>query len=760
MRWQSPLQRSFWGAVSTALLLGVGCGPADAPVPQPAPESPASTLQVELDDAFVAVPRAVSTEQQEKLKQHLSGAVSNSGESFYLAIRKSELGQRWFLSAYLKQLFPGAVLYGAASTLGTRVVSFKEQNGKLFVFDVDNRKKTSDIFDPQVLVEAWPIVNDYGPFNHLRGSDSYILVDPTAGLNRFGFVGEAYGRSGVRFKVELNFAQRFRKISDGVTFEQLFTGYADVPDRLAPGFLEDNLFRSSGTLGVALRRYQEGAGYTPTPLPSQEHYFRSEPRLVPNTGQVVQTAAKWNIRPGMKPIQWFITDTVNAVQADPRFKDYDVVGAVKKGVENWNAAFGFKVLEATVGDRIGFADDDKNAIVFDPDASAGFAFANWRTNPNTGEIRGASIYINALWLEFADGEFSDDAAASLKAKLKDVRKPLRMTWGGFEGEPLCELALPPLRADADTRHGKLHAAALDAQLTKKQKVEQYLTSVILHEVGHTLGLRHNFAGSLVFDGTPASPRSSSVMEYVYDLDAIYMNTPGTYDVQAVRYLYGLDQALPTDPFCTDEATEADPYCNRYDRYSDPLGRFFGPTFQRVQELLLAGVRSFSDLEPAFDYYGNTTLQWVRAGTPRDQRFAYDVAMSKVRPPLNVPSNAGPLYRAVADDLARRILARLYLDPASKRDAFTATPPEDAAVTPAVLADVQGILLNVDGVRSFQARRTMVDILKSMQSLPAYLALRSARATLTAGLDSLSGAERAQAEDLIARIQAAMSPYYK
>lgn len=128
-------------------------------------------------------------------------------------------------------------------------------------------------------MEAWPIVNDYGPFNHLRGSDSYILVDPTAGLNRFGFIGEAYGRSGVRFEVELSFAQRFQKISDGVTFEQLFTGYADVADPGSWEYLEDNQLRNSGTLGVALRRYQEGAGYTPTPLPPQEHYFRSEPRL-------------------------------------------------------------------------------------------------------------------------------------------------------------------------------------------------------------------------------------------------------------------------------------------------------------------------------------------------------------------------------------------------------------------------------------------------------------------------------------------------
>ncbi|NMO16562.1 hypothetical protein HPC49_16790 [Pyxidicoccus fallax] len=761
MRWQSPLRRSFIGAVSTAVALSVGgCGPADAPAPQPQTQEP---LQVELNDAFVAVPRTVSAEQQAQLKQKLDGVVSNTGESFYLAIRKSELNQRWFLSAYLKQLFPGAVFYGAASSLGTRVVSFKEQNGKLFVFDVDDRKTTSDIFDPQVLVEAWPIVNDYGPFNNLRGSNSYILVDPTAGLNRFAMVGEAFGQGGVRFEVELNFAQRFRKISDGITFEQVFTGYADVPDPDAPDYLENNLLRNSGTLGVALRRYQEGTGYTPTPLPPREHFFRSEPRLIPNTGLVEQTAAKWNIRPGMKPIKWHITDTVNAVQADPRFKDYDVVGAVKKGVENWNEAFGFKVFEATVGDTVGFADDDKNVIIFDPDASAGFAFADWRTNPNTGEIRGASVYVNALWLEFADGEFSDDAAAAIKAKLKDARKPMRMAWSGFESEHLCELALPPQRDDADARHAKLakaSSAAPTGPLTKKQKVEQYLTHVIVHEVGHTLGLRHNFAGSLVFDGAPDSPRSSSVMEYVYDPDAIYLDKPASYDVKAVRYLYGLSSQLPDELFCTDPDTAVEPYCNRYDRYSDPLGFFYGPTHQLVLELLLYEVLPFPALESAFDYYANATLQWVRAGVPVDQEWAYDIAMAQVRPPLVVPPDAGPGYGAVADDLARRILSRLYLDPDSLREAFTATPGEDSAVNQAVLADIHGILLNVDGIRSFKSRRTMVDILKSMQSLSAYLTLRDARTSLAGSLGSLSGVERAQAEDLLARVDAALSPYYQ
>src|SRR5882757_10961629 len=42
-------------------------------------------------------------------------------QSFYLAINRRELDQRWFLSAYLKQFSPDAVLRGAARSLGTRV---------------------------------------------------------------------------------------------------------------------------------------------------------------------------------------------------------------------------------------------------------------------------------------------------------------------------------------------------------------------------------------------------------------------------------------------------------------------------------------------------------------------------------------------------------------------------------------------------------------------------------------------------------------
>ncbi|WP_205520391.1 hypothetical protein [Pyxidicoccus caerfyrddinensis] len=54
---------------------------------------------------------------------------------------------------------------------------------------------------------------------------------------------------------------------------------------------------------------------------------------------------------------------------------------------------------------------------------------------------------------------------------------------------------------------------------------------------------------------------------------------------------------------------------------------------------------------------------------------------------------------------------------------------------------------------------MVDILKVQQTLASYAALRGAHDMLRARLLSLGGDERLQTEDLIARIPAAVLPYY-
>jgi hypothetical protein len=739
-------------------LLGAGCDAERAPEPA-----------LDLEGPFVAVPRVLDAAARQQLKAGLGEALSlqgDGGETFYLALRKSDLDARYFLNAYMKKQWPQHILGGAAYPLGARVVSFEVQNGRLYAFDVDNRKVQSDLFAPEVLVDAWNIVTDHEVFNgHPRAKD-YVLIDPTAGLNRFGIMGDREATVGYRpFRVELSVAQRFRSLEDGIAYEQVFTGYADWTNQSLPPVndrVEDNPLRISGTLALSLRRYQESPGYVPTPLPAREHYFRGEPAFIPNSGgQKKQVVAKWAIYPGMKPIPWVITPTVLRVQQDPRFQGYDLVGAMKRGIEGWNAAFGFQALTARVGTPDeSFSDDELNTYILDPDRSYGFAGASWYTNPNTGEVRGANVYMDVRSLEGYIRYYRDDppapgvAEATPEAPPADPAAPvganIRLSWNGLEPEWLCVLSLAEEEARAHAASDASEAVAESLpRLTKKEKVERALTRLVMHEIGHTLGLRHNFKGSF-------GPPSTSVMEYIYPDDAVYRDSPGPYDVAAIRYLYGLSSTLPQEPFCTDEDSTVDPDCNRYDRSADPLRLWFGAIYT---EWLAAGLVG-QDILPD-DIILNEVLQFVRAGRSSAVRLdAWNILTRTLRAPIPPERLAShPQYGAAADFMLRRVLQRAFLDPASLRGRFQQDIRPDSQLTPVILDQLRGVLFNVDGVRSPTSRRVAVDVLQKFQSYTAYAMLLEARASFEAALPAQSGNERLVTLDLIGRIDRATSPYF-
>src|SRR5947209_3235190 len=134
-------------------------------------------------------PSISGDEQFVSVSTNAATTTPTGDESFYLAINKSELGKKYFLSAYLTEYFPGAVGSGAARSMGTRVVTFKVQNGKLFVFDAADGKKDSNTFDPSLIVDAYPIVTGV-----LTGTNAqnFIVFDPAAGMNRFDALADAF----------------------------------------------------------------------------------------------------------------------------------------------------------------------------------------------------------------------------------------------------------------------------------------------------------------------------------------------------------------------------------------------------------------------------------------------------------------------------------------------------------------------------------------------------------------------------------------
>nr|BDT33173.1 zinc-dependent metalloprotease [Myxococcus sp. MH1] len=739
--------RGLLGLVCALWMVSSGCSDAVRP------EVP----EVTLEGSIVAIPRTLEPGAIERLRSGLGSAATglqdDSPGTFYLALRRSELGKRWFMSVYLEQHAPESLVGRSATSVGVRVVSFKEQNGKLYAFDVDDGRARSTLFKPEEIIEAWPVIEDHPGFSRLRGSDQYVLFDPAAGLDRVMGM-DAFSRTfyGAGFSVELAFAQRFRALKDGVSFQKVITGHANFNFGLEG--MPDDLFRVTATVGVALRRYEEGQGFTPMRMPpTPEHFFVRASRLIPNSGGLSEElVGKWNIRPGMKPITWVLSDTLRTTQADPRYQAYDLIGAVKKGVEQWNQAFGFTVFTTRMAEPgESFGDDDKNFILFDPDPNEHAAFADSRTNPNTGETLGASVYINRGWLDYAIAFIGASPTGAVPAVAPRPEKALQLSWNGMTASHLCEMHLSDVAASfSDSLRAQ--ASSLDELPvpSMEKRVERFFTVVVMHEVGHTLGLRHNFKGSF------AKP-SNSVMEYTYAPEQeLQGGAVGPYDVAAVRYLYGLSSAPPTEPFCMDSDLLRDPDCTRYDATPAPLELFFGPAYRQalVEHLATASPR------PG-DTQLNGVLQYLRAARTSAQRVrAWDFAMQGLEAPIAPEVLAAtPGYGARADAMTRVVFQRLYLDAPSLRGMLRSDPRPDALLTPLILAQLRANLLDLDGVRTFATRKVMVRILKQLQTFEAYAILREGRLAVEAQLPGLSGRQLLEAEDLAALLGQATSPYF-
>ena len=231
---------------------------------------------------------------------------------------------------------------------------------------------------------------------------------------------------------------------------------------------------------------------------------------------------------------------------------------VRAGILEWNRAF----LEAGFRDAIRVLDPPEDASWSAADARystvrwtathrSAYAIGPTSVDPRTGEILNADILISAAWIQRWRGQsgqyvsplvalrsvFQEDSLLATAADARVCRYTRGLGGGGG-------LARAVLEARGDIPVGGEVSRAY---------IGQALKALVMHEVGHTLGLRHNFRGSAGSTRNQLADRrytashgfGVSVMDYNPPALArdprqqgdYYPPTIGSYDRWAIQYGY-------------------------------------------------------------------------------------------------------------------------------------------------------------------------------------------------------------------------------
>ncbi|MBI5758923.1 MAG: zinc-dependent metalloprotease [Planctomycetales bacterium] len=331
-----------------------------------------------------------------------------------------------------------------------------------------------------------------------------------------------------------------------------------------------------------------------------------------NRWQLEKKDPSLKLSPPKAPIKFWVEKTVPIALRK----------AVKEGILEWNKAY----------EKVGFHDaiqveDQPDNADWDPEdvryntfrwitANAGFAMGPSRVNPITGQILDADIIFDADFMTHWKQEYETLTAASAAELMNGPLDPRDRKAGELfaQGQVSTPFLLP--QSVCNYGHGMSQQMGFASAVMlgrgdisakgelPEEFVNQALKEVVMHEVGHTLGLRHNFKASSwktlaeiddpvkgasegtvgsVMDYSPTNIAPGGVKQGLY-----YTHTIGPYDYWAIEYGYkpvagdekaelakiAARSAEPGLDYATDEDTrgtiDSDPLVNRFDMGKDPL----------------------------------------------------------------------------------------------------------------------------------------------------------------------------------------------